>query len=415
MQSSMQPPPPQDIAEPGALAQPKMFRRATGAHAILSSLLIVDLVGILLTLLLGALLAPLLWWLAHAGLLLLHSSLLLDSGLLLILAALLIGWASASSSKTGDAWAGPTIFIIVVTVLLLLFKLLQVPWLTIPASIFPAPALQPLNWISPLAADGAAFAAGCSLMAHLVVVSGYRKQAEQQQLSYSRAHLDGDAWWTIHSAYDHFRRGLARFDPPPIPALKTPASFLYYVADAGISDPERKLYWHDSELILPTELISTKQEQAEMLLPYLARLLYDYHTPEIRHVELMLIAVRIARANWFARLMLSLPLRVAVRSEARWAALEKERVLDRDLFAFWCGQGRLLRIQLMKQLQLRNKRHEEDNALPSLTERIDHLRRLLRQDTRQVKHLLGTLPGVSNSPESPALPPPDDLDQAETI
>src|SRR5260370_32697660 len=88
---TQQSPAPQGDTEHGPLNTPRMFRRATGAHAIMLSLVSADIAGFLLTLLLGAILFPIGWWLLRAGLLLLHNSLLLATAVGLILLAFCIG------------------------------------------------------------------------------------------------------------------------------------------------------------------------------------------------------------------------------------------------------------------------------------------------------------------------------------
>lgn len=184
--------------------------------------------------------------------------------------------------------------------------------------------------------------------------------------------------------------------------LRTPPTFLYYTPDASLENQERSLYWNGNDLILPTNLISTDQAKAEILVPYLARLLYDYQSPEIHQVELVFQCVRIARKHAYTRFFLGLAVLLAHACEDRWMDTYPERVLDRDRFAHWLGQGRRLRKQLKQRLDLLNKQGLPDNELPTLTERLDHLGSLIRQEARQVNKLKATVQlGQPGQPPSP--------------
>lgn len=68
-----------------------------------------------------------------------------------------------------------------------------------------------------------------------------------------------------------------------------------------------------------------------------------------------------------------------------------DRVLDRDRFASWLGQGKRLRKLLRQRLDLLNKKGLPDNELPTLTERLDDLQSLIRKEARQVKKLRETV------------------------
>lgn len=182
--------------------------------------------------------------------------------------------------------------------------------------------------------------------------------------------------------------------------LHTPPTFLYYTPDASLENQERSLYWNDNDLVLPTNLISTDSAKAEILLPYLARLLYDYQSPEIHQVELVFQCARIARKNAYTRFFLGLALLLARPCENQWMATYPERVLDRDRFAHWLGLGKLLRKQLRLRLDQLNTQGLPDNEIPTLTERIDHLGSLIRQEARQVKRLRKTVQ-LGQSPSAP--------------
>jgi hypothetical protein len=86
------------------------------------------------------------------------------------------------------------------------------------------------------------------------------------------------------------------------------------------------------------------------------------------------------------------PLAVAQKCEKRWEAMERDHVLDRDRFAYYCGQGKRLRRRLQFQLDALTQDNLPDNAIPTLLERIDHLNSLIGREAIQVKELRERLP-----------------------
>jgi hypothetical protein len=403
---------PRPDADYGPLNTPRMFRRATGAHAIMLSLLLVDIANGVLCVLLGTILLPLSAFILQKGYAFLHVSLALDIGILISLAALGIGILADKASQGAGVGCACGV-VIVVGLVLGILRLLSVGWLTTPAPLPPLPHELTLNpWLSPLPAVGAVIAAGLVLIIHLIVIHLYRVSLESQRQTFMRAHPDGDAWSILEAAYRHLHQSLARFNPSPLPTLKTPPTFQYYRASESVTNPERKLYWVGNDLVIPLELISAKQEVAEVLLPYLARLLYDYNSPEIRHVTMLLQCARHSRENAIARRLLAWPLHIAKSCEDRWVTLDKERTLDRDRFAYLLGEGRRLRKQLQRQLKLIEDRGEEDNAIPSFTERIDQLLSLARREQRQVRHLLAQLPA---RPSNPGASPATNATQTQAV
>jgi hypothetical protein len=77
-------------------------------------------------------------------------------------------------------------------------------------------------------------------------------------------------------------------------------------------------------------------------------------------------------------------------------ALEKERVMDRDRFANLCGEaGRLRKLlrRLLNQLLISG---QPDNAVPTLTERIDLLESLLKREAHQVADVFLDVPARSS-------------------
>ena len=393
----------------GPLATPKAFRRSTGAHAIMVSLLLADLFGMLLTMLIGAVIGPWLWALVYLGAPLLHASLLLDIGIVLIAACLAIGILRQRVQKksAGDAWGCTGSLIVGLVAVLLLLYLIETSWMTIPAPV-PAITPEPVSWLLPLTLLSAQIIVCLSLLMHLFLWRRFHQETADKLLSFSRAHPDGPLWKLLEQAYQLYRRGLSRFARPPIEHLKTPPTFYYYPPAPELdkhANPEQDLYWVSRELVINQAYLSPEPEQTAILLPLVARLLYDYNSPD-HLVEVLLYLARLGKASKLCCLLLWLPLLVAHHCERAWQALERDRVLDKDRFAHDCGEGKRLRRLLHRQLEQRIQKRLPDNAVPTLAERIDHLDSLIGREARQVKELRAVLPPAPTSP--PAAPSSSD-------
>jgi hypothetical protein len=389
---------------PGPLATPRAFRRPIGTHAILVWLLLSDLCGIALFLAVGALLLPAIWWVLQHLLPALHFSLLLDTGAVLALALIALGIFRARTlhKDEEEAWgcAGPLLILLFVA--LALIALLKNTWIGIPSPI--PPVAPPINgWPVQLSIAGGDVLAGLALIAHFVLFSRERHKSEEKLLPYSRAHPGGNFWRMMERVYAHYERGLSRFVQRPLRRLKTPPTFYYYPrampeADAQ-AHPEREFFWEGGELVICQAYLSPKEEQAELLLPLLARLLHDYNSPVALVERLFRIAhlANESRWGWFV----FFPTTVAYACERKWQVMERDRVLDRDHFAWKCWEGKRLRILLRRQRADLEEMGQLDNTVPTLTERIDHLTSLLRLEADQVRELRDELP-----PDEPPDPPP---------
>ena len=391
---------------PGPLATPKAFRRPIGAHAILVWLLLADLCGLLFWLFAGALLTPLIWWIVQGILPTLHVSLLLDVGIVLILACVAFGLLRRRVQKKSadEAWgcAGP--LIILLSVALLLIALLRPSWMAIPSPV-PAISPQPIHgWPLQLSIIGGDVAAGLAVLAHLFLFRRDRRKTADKLLSLSRAHPGGTLCRLLEQAYGFYRRGLARFAHPPLRRLKTPPAFFFYPRTLAEADarahPEREFYWEGGELVICQAYLSPEREQAEILLPLVAWLLHDYHSPVALVERLFRLAHLAEDSLWGA--FVWFPTAVALSCERRWQAMERDRVLDRDRFAWKCGEGKRLRKLLRRQLGDLQKMGQPDNTVPTLAERIDHLDSLLRTEAHHVKELRTALPPAPTAP--PAAP-----------
>lgn len=386
----------------GPLTTPKAFRRPTGAHAILISLLLADLVGMLFWLFVGAIIGPLGWWLAQVFVFLLHASLLLDVWIVLLVACCAVGVLRRYllNKQRDDAWGcAGSLIILLITAFLLLF-LLKPAWLTIPAPAVPATQLPLFPWPLRFSIVGTMIATGLSILAHLIIVRRAHRETADQLLSLSRAYPHGSLWSLLEQAYQLYCRELARFDQPPITHLKTPPTFFYFAQTSESTpraNPEHSLHWIDSELIICQEYLSPKPEQTTIWLPLVARLLYDYNSPTMM-IERLFCLAHVAESSLWGKIFWSATV-VASSCERRWQAMERDRVLDRDRFAWLCGEGGRLRKLLRRRLSDLHKTDQPDNTIPTLAERIDHLDSLLRLEAHQVKELRAAIP-----PTIPASP-----------
>jgi hypothetical protein len=394
----MQPPPP--LTGP-ARTIPKTFRRITGAHAIIASLVLADLFGFVIWLGIGTMAGPPLWYVVRALAHLFHASLFLDLWLIAMIVCISIGRYRRHSlhMPREEAWGGLSVFMVISGAVILVIWLVKSDWMAIPAGIIPAVPLESLSFKLVLVPQGAEVLAALSLLIHLYVLRRARTDPAAHHLSLSRAHPGGQIWNLIEQAYALYRQGLARFNPPPIRQLRTPPTIYYYQRQTEPDspeppNPEQELYWRDGHLVINRAWIGPKDEQADILLPQVARRLYDCNTPD-RIVEQLFHLAHVALRSWIAQWLLAVPLSVQLKCEQRWEALERERVLDRDWFAYACDQGPRLRKWLRMQLKDRGDLDLPDNAIPTLAERIDHLDSLLNREEQQLQRLRDMLPPAS--------------------
>lgn len=382
-------------------------RRETGAHAIIAQLLLADLVGIMIVLFLGATIGMPLWWLLQWIGLLYQGSLVIDIAVILILTFLIMGLIRHHllDINPTDAWVAPTLIIVLIITLSLIWKLADPGLFTIAGPAFPLfrPTLFPLKL--EFSALGTEIAAALVLLAHLQVWWRYRATGPRnQQRSYSSIHAGGSLWALLEHAFKFYHEGLARFQPRPIEQLKTPLTVQYYEPTSSIENPELAIFWVGHALVLPSPLLGPHPEQADILLPLVARALYDYNSLQLLVDELLALG-RCMKQGWLTRLILCLPLLMASSCKKQWDGLYRDQVLDRDRFAYWCGEGKRLHAFLWKRLQRLRESGKRDTSIPTLSERIDHLDSLMRQEARQVVALRATLPtspGISSflPPES---------------
>ena len=386
---------PQTTRPASPLTVPHAFRRTTGAHAIIASILVADLLGVLIWVLLGALGGPPIWWLLRAFVHLLHASLGFDLILILVLG----GVASRSFLQS---WAIPGTLMVFIVVITCVLWLLRPGWMTVPS---PIPAFVPReapSWQLLFLPQGAMLALLLSLVAHAVVLR--RAQAEKlaRSLTLSRAHPGDPLWRLVARAYALFGESLTRFQPSLVGILRTPDTFYYSLRHLSanateLRDPEHEMDWHDGTLVLSQAYIGPHDEQTRLLLPILARLLARNTWAEQRIGWLFRLA-HTARQKRLTAWLLAVPLYIQASGEQHWNRQARERVLEGDWFAYACGQGPRLRRVLRAQLDMRTDNALPDHTIPTLTERINYLRSLIFQEEQQVRHL--------RAPASASLTPP---------
>jgi hypothetical protein len=403
----------QQATPAGPLTTPKALRRSTGAHDILVELLLADLAGLLLALALGALFGALLLPLAEWGFqflrVVLHASLPIDIAALviacLLMNAILREWVL--HKEASESWGCAIGLLGVVVVASAILYFVQRPWIAIPSPVFPSVQLPPLTWSPPPSAAGIGIAAGLYLLAHIKLWQRERDETAEKLRTFSRAHEGGRLCRMLEQAYGYCREGMARFDTPPIAHLKTPRMFYFFERRPPsegedqldtLAHPEREIYLVGRELVICEMRISSQKEQVAILMPLVARLLHDYNSP-VALVEHLLRMAELGRASKWYYLLLPISLIVARSCGQRWQAVEQERVLDRDRFAWQCGQGGLLHNLLAGQLAYLQRANKPDNEVPTLAERIEHLNSLRNREGQQVKELRATLPPAPSPPE----------------
>jgi hypothetical protein len=403
----------------GPLTTPKALRRATGAHDILVELLLADLAGLLGALVLGALFGALLvppigWGFQFYGAIL-HASLPLDLATLVFACCLANGmlrrWVLHKDASASWGCAAALFLVAAIASIILYFA--KQSWIAIPSPVFPPVKLSPLSWSPPPSAPGLLVAAGLYLLAHIALWQRERSETAEKLRTFSRAHEGGRLCRLLEQIYSSYRQGLARFDTPPVARLKTPRVFYHFPRrqpgegeDALdiLAHPEREIYLVGHELVICKVHLSNQKEQLAVLMPLVARLLHDFNSPVAR-VEQLLRMAKLGRASRGFYLLLPIPLAIAHSCERRWQAVESDRQLDRDRFAWQCWEGGRLRQLLINQLAYLDRTNKPDNELPTLAERIDNLDSLRDTEGQQVKELRATLPPPPTTPPPSPSPP----------
>jgi hypothetical protein len=407
-------------ASAGPLTTPKALRRSTGAHDILVELVLADLAGLVVALvlgaLLGALLGPLVGWGFQFLRVVLHVSLPIDIAALviacLLVNAILREWVL---HEDGVSWGCVALALFVgVAVVSAILYFAHRSWILIPSPVFPPVHLPPLTWSPPPSEGGMVVAVVLYLLAHLKLWQAERDETAQKLRTFSRSYQDGNLCRILEQVYGYYRQGLARFDTPPVAPLKTPPMFYFFERRSPgegedqldlLAHPEREIYLVGRELVICEMRISAQKEEVVILMPLVARLLYDYNSP-VALVDQLLRMAALGRASTWYYVLLPIPLAVARSCSQRWEAEEKERVLDRDRFAWLCGEGGRLHTLLVNRRAYLHRANKPDNEVPTLAERIERLGSLRNREGQQVKELRAALPPAPTAPPPAQSSPP---------
>jgi hypothetical protein len=194
----------------------------------------------------------------------------------------------------------------------------------------------------------------------------------------------------VERCYEEYRKALLRYNPPPVPELKTPPTFFYR--------PGNKLVWQvtTAGTLLPTipdELLTP--ENIPLLLPLLAQHLAWYQTDDF---QLRRAFDRYADevSFWFPTSLLVWTgnfvwLPVLAKDQGSWQSWLINRVYEADRFAVWLGQGPALE-HLLRLFEAELKRRGQvDRSVPTLASRIAQLE-VLNNKEREEMHKLGLKP-----------------------
>ena len=379
------------------LTIPHAFRRATGAHAIIASILVADLLGVLIWVLLGAFSGPPIWWLLRAFVHLLHASLGFDLVLILVLGCV-------ASQYFLRSWVIPGTLMVFIVVITCVLWLLRPGVMAIPS---PIPAFVPRetpSWRFLFLPQGAILALVLSVVAHVLSCNVLRRKSWHVP---SRCLAPIQA--TRCGVWSNGRmRSLARTSAAS--SRRSSASSKHPIRSATTSntslptrlsywDPEHEMYWQDGTLVLNQEYIGPNDEQANVLLPVLACLL-AHNTWATHFIGFLFRLAHTARQQRLTARLLAVPLYVEARGKELWDRQAYERVIDGDWYSYACGQGPRLQRLLHTLLDARTANHLPDNSIPTLNERIHHLSGLIYQEEQQMQRLRATVSSSLTPPTS---------------
>jgi len=189
----------------------------------------------------------------------------------------------------------------------------------------------------------------------------------------------------VERCYEEYRKALKRYDPPPIPELKTPPNFYYRSGN--------KLEWlHTKEglfPILPQELLTP--QSMHLLLPLLAQHLAWYNNNDF--------GLRSAWSSFPDRFESFLPawvlaitgnflwLPILCKDRRSWESWLIRQVYRADAFAVCVGQGFALEHILLYFDEERKRRGQVDCCVPTLISRLGQLEALNRQERERMREL----------------------------
>jgi hypothetical protein len=175
----------------------------------------------------------------------------------------------------------------------------------------------------------------------------------------------------VERCYEHYRWALHRYEPLPLPELKTPTTFW--------CQTDQTLVWQQTGRgllpILPQDLLQPRYHP--LLLPLLAHHLAWYNSDDLAlRGQWETYPDRIGSLLPTVLLMITgnaIWLPVLFRKLHSWKGWLSGRVDAADEFAWWLGQGPALEQVLRFFEEELKRRGQGDVGMPSLRSRIKHL------------------------------------------
>jgi hypothetical protein len=221
------------------------------------------------------------------------------------------------------------------------------------------------------------------MLTHLI--SYLVQNAPQEHLS--RADPKGPIYAQIDECYQRYNVAMMRFDPRPIPRFKTPIDLCFHEGES------KAITWNGRSLVVPK--LQLHPENEAVLRAELARQIMYFNGPDL-YILRFLNSYPHRLALSFAFILLGnfivVPDLVQQIAGARWSG---ERVLDADRYAFLLGQGEALRQILKLEQEILRAQGLIDTNFPTLSERIDQLDALIKDEHQQMQQLGIPLPQQS--------------------
>lgn len=195
----------------------------------------------------------------------------------------------------------------------------------------------------------------------------------------SRADPKGPMQAHLDRCYQRYNTALPRFNPRPIARFDTPVDLCFHEGES------KEITWDGRTLVVPKQLLHPENEA--VLRPELARQIMYFNGPDlsIQHfLNSYPHSIGIGIIVLLTGNFILLPALVQTVAGARWRG---ERVLDADRYAFLLGEGVLLRQVLQLEQEELRAQGLKDLDFPTLSERIDQLDALIKDEQQQMQQL----------------------------
>jgi hypothetical protein len=189
----------------------------------------------------------------------------------------------------------------------------------------------------------------------------------------------------VEGCYEQYRQALRRYEPSPLPELKTPPKFCCQNNHTFVW----QLTGRELLPILRQDLLQSRY--LRVLLPLLAHHLAWYNSDELAlRGKWETYPDQIGGLGSIIALVLTgngIWLPVLFRKFHFWRGWLSRRIEAADEFAWWLGQGSALEQVLRFFEEELKRRGQEDLGSPSLRSRIKHLQMLNTQEREQMRRL----------------------------